>query len=173
VGRARDRSGLRPACLLGATGPVAGVGLHMAHLWVRVGDPMAWVKAQEGWWSSDAWIPFIAERIRATDTLGWWGYLQEAPGRAIGTVVPLLVLLVLRRVWQISPAYAAFVVLTLVPALAIDTPSLGRVSAPLFPLFMGLAALLPRSHHAIWLVLFFGAGQLWAASVFFDWGLLY
>jgi hypothetical protein len=168
-----DRSGVRTACLLGAMGPVVGLGLHMAHLWVRVGDPMAWVTAQAGWWSSDSWLPFIAERVKAIDMHGWFGYLERSPGRALGTFVPLLVLIVLGRVWKISPAYAAFMVLTLVPAIAIDTPSVGRVSAPLFPLFIGLAAQLPRSHHAIWLVLFFGAGQLWAASVFFDWGLLY
>jgi hypothetical protein len=169
----RDRPGPRAALVVGAMGPIVGIGLHMVHLWMRVGDPLAWVKAQAGWWSSDSWMPFVVERIRAVDTLGWWGYLQESPGRAIGTFVPLLVLIVLRRVWQISPAYTAFVVLTLAPAIAIDTPSLGRVSAPLFPVFIGLAALLPASRHAIWLVLVFGAGQLWAASVFFDWGHLF
>jgi hypothetical protein len=62
---------------------------------------------------------------------------------------------------------------TLVPAIAIDTPSMGRMAAPLFPLFIALAAVLPARKDVWVLAAGFGFGQLWAAGIFFGWGMLY
>jgi hypothetical protein len=159
--------------VLASAGPAAGLALHMAFLYRQFGDPFAWVKAQAGWWHSDSAFPFFVERVRDIEGYGFGEYVRRYPGRAIGTLVPVLALAVLWRVWKISPAYALLIVVTLVPAVGIDTPSIGRLAAPLFPLFIGLAALLPRSRHAIWLVMLFGAGQLWASSVFFGWDAFY
>ncbi len=163
----------RLATAFAALGPAVGLGVHMAFLWWRFGDPLVWVKGQAGWWHSDSLFPFVAERIKDIDQYGLGEYLTQFPGRAIGTMVPLFALAVIWRIWRISPAYALLVVVTLVPAIGIDTPSIGRLSAPLFPLFIGLASMLPASRHAVWLVLLFGAAQLWAAALFFNWESLY
>jgi hypothetical protein len=159
--------------LLAAAGPAAGLGLHLLVLWWQVGDPFAWIKAQQGWWHSDSVMPFYAERVNWVRQAGFAGFFEALPGPAIGTFIPVFALVLLWPVWRLSPAYAALVLVTLAPAVAIDTPSIGRIAAPLFPLFMALAAILP-GRIDVWVVAaLFGFGQLWAACVFFEWGMLY
>jgi hypothetical protein len=159
--------------LAAAAGPVVGVGVHLLNLWWQVGDPFAWVKAQEGWWHSASSAPFYAERVAHVRDLGFGGYFDTRPGHALGTFVPMLAAVLLWRMWRLSPAYAALIVVTLVPAVAIDTPSMGRLVAPLFPLFIALAAVLPDRKDAWALAAVFFAAQLWAAFIFFEWGMLY
>lgn len=155
--------------LLAALGPLLGLGIHLAHLSSAVGDPFAWVKAQQGWQHTDQALLFVMERWEGLSREGVWGYLQSQPGRFAGTVVPLMALALLWRTWRLSPAYAAFVVVTLAPALVVATPSIGRIGAPLFPLFIALASVLP-SRLVGWLVLgAFGGLQLWGAWLFFSW----
>ena len=158
---------------LAACGPVAGLGIHLLVLWWQVGDPFAWIKAQQGWWHSSASVPFYVERIHQVRGLGFGGYFDAMPGPAIGTFIPIFAAVLLWRVWRLSPAYAAFVVVTLLPAIAIDTPSMGRMAAPLFPLFIALAAILPDRKDVWVLGGIFGIGQLWAAAIFYEWGMLY
>jgi hypothetical protein len=167
------RAPIRVPLLVAASGPVVGLALHMAYLWSTFGDPWAWVNAQKGWWHSDSMFPFVAERILAVDRYGWFGYFEKTPGPALGTLIPIFAAALLWRAWRLSPAYAALIVVTLVPAIAIDTPSMGRLAAPLFPLFIALGSMLPASRHNWIVTLVFGAGQLWAASVFFHWRHLY
>lgn len=159
--------------LAASLGPVVGLSLHLAYLWVQFGDPFLWVKAQDGWYQSTSAFPFVMERLSALQRYGLVDYFRQSPGPVVGTFVPYLALALLWRTWIISPAYAAFVVVTLVPAVGIDTPSIGRMGAPLFPLFIAMAALLPNRWTAWGLAAAFGAAQLWAASVFFSWGRLY
>ena len=72
--------------LLAALGPLLGLGVHMAHLWSSVGDPFAWVKAQQGWQHTDQALLFVTERWEGLSRDGAWGYLQSQPGRLVGTV---------------------------------------------------------------------------------------
>ena len=153
--------------LVASLGPVLGLALHMTYLWITFGDPWAWVEAQKGWWHSESHFPFFAERLRLIGYYGWSWYFEHHPGAALGTAIPIFAVAVLWRAWQLSPAYAALIVVMLAPAIGIDTPSIGRIAAPLFPLFIALASLLPSNRHNWILVLLFGAGQLWAASLFF------
>ena len=159
--------------MLAATGPGAGFGVHLGVLWWQVGDPFAWVKAQEGWWHSASSAPFYVERVAHVRSLGFGGYFDMMPGHALGTFLPFFAAALLWRTWRLAPAYAALVVLTLVPAVAIDTPSMGRMVAPLFPLFIALAAVLP-TRKDVWIVGgVFGLAQLWAARIFYEWGMMY
>jgi hypothetical protein len=158
---------------LAAAGPAAGLGVHLLVLWWQVGDPFAWVKAQQGWWHSPSSAPFYFERIYQVRGMGFGGYFDALPGPAIGTFIPIFATVLLWRMWRLSPAYAALVVVTLLPAIAIDTPSIGRIASPLFPLFIALAAILPDRKDVWFLAGVFGLGQLWAASIFFEWGMLY
>jgi hypothetical protein len=167
------RPPLKGSLLVAASGPAVGLALHMVYLWSAFGDPWAWMHAQKGWWHSASMFPFVAERIRAIGQYGWLGYFDATPGAALGTLIPICALALLSRAWRLSPAYAVLVVVTLVPAIAIDTPSIGRLAAPLFPLFIALAAILPMSRHNWIVTLVFGASQLWAASAFFQWRHLY
>jgi hypothetical protein len=50
---------------------------------------------------------------------------------------------------------------------------MGRMVAPLFPLFIALAAVLP-TRKDVWIVGgVFGLAQLWAARIFYEWGMMY
>jgi hypothetical protein len=159
--------------LLAASGPVLGLAIHMTFLGVMFGDPWAWVEAQKGWRHSESSFPFIDERIRMIRIDGLRSYFDDHPGAALGTLIPVFAIGMLYRAWQLSPAYAALIVLTLAPAIAIDTPSVGRIAAPLFPLFIALASLLPGSRHNWIFVLLLAMGQLWSASAFFKGEYLY
>ncbi len=46
--------------------------------------------------------------------------------------------------------------------------SLGRYSAPLFPIFLWLGAVVPAAHRPYWIAVF-GGGQALMAVLFFTW----
>ena len=77
---------------------------------------------------------------------------------------------VLRR---LGLAYAAFVLVNLVPPLlAGGVLSMGRLTSTLFPVFLALAAILPRRAVPP-LITAFALGQGLAAALFFTWRPLY
>ena len=77
---------------------------------------------------------------------------------------------VLRR---LGLAYAAFVLVNLAPPLlAGGLLSMGRLSSTLFPVFLALAAMLPR-RAVTPLITAWGLGQGLVAALFFTWRPLY
>jgi hypothetical protein len=176
--RGEVRPGARPSppvrnAALVAIGPALGLAVHLGWLWHLFGDPLVFVKVQAGWRSSTESLPFVFERLRGLSAVGLARYVHDLPGYTLGTFVPLLALALLWRTWRLGPAYAALVLVTFGPAVLVDTPSIGRIGSTMFPMFMALAAVLPNRRTAWTVAVLFGLGQLWAATVFFRWGMLY
>ena len=66
-------------------------------------------------------------------------------------------------------AYAVFVLMAILPPLiSMGTVSLGRYTAPLFPIFLWLGSSVPERRRPYWLAAF-GAGQALVAVLFYTW----
>ena len=85
----------------------------------------------------------------------------------------LATIFALAAVWptarRFSPAYAAFILVTMLPPLSTGgLMSAGRFSSVLFPAFLWLAAVIPIRHRAGW-VAAFAAFQAFNAALFYTW----
>jgi Gpi18-like mannosyltransferase len=159
---------LLPRTLLGIALAPAGLLLFMLHLWQQVGDPLAFVHAQQIVWHREPVFPL---------TTLWRGlhYVlhpslsnsAETYGRTLlhAAIVwgSLLCMLVSLRRWR--PAFGLYAALLFVQVLAVPWPgatimhSLGRSIMVCFPLYLSLArwGRYPAVHHAIvllWLPLY-------------------
>ena len=151
--------------------PIAGMLIYSANVYSMTGDPFAWVKAQQGWGRSTAGILKVIEARRAliaADGLG--GYAIQYPTEILEFGAALFALV---AIWPITrrfgAAYGLFVALSVVPPLiTMGSLSLGRFTAPLFPLFLWLGAAVPEQHRPYWLAAF-GMGQGLVAVLFFTW----
>ena len=116
----------------------------------------------------DPWA-FLTRRWAAIDELGLGGYLASQPADALTFVVIVIALAaaavaVRRREWL----YATLIAGYLAPALVIDLPATGRLSAVLFPTFLWLArSTRPGPRTALAGV--FAATQTYLAVQFFLW----
>jgi hypothetical protein len=79
-------------------------------------------------------------------------------------MVAASIVLIVRRRWL----YGMIILAYLAPAIAIDLPATGRLTAVLFPAFVLAASRLQRRWFAMLTVLF-AAGQIWFACRFFLW----
>ena len=154
-----------------ASFPVLGMLAYALYVRALVGDPFAWVKAQQAWGRRPNEILNIIharrELIASTDVMT---YVKSFPAEVVEGVAALLVL---AMVWPILKrfglAYAVFVASAILPPLISMGPvSLGRYSAPLFPIFLLLGAVVPAAHRPYWAAVF-AAGQAMMAALFFTW----
>ncbi len=149
--------------------PIAALGMFSWYLWTISGNAHAWADAQRGWGRQMNPFGFVQHRIDAIRDLGLGEYLRRDPTDPF-TILSALFALAL--VWPVAHrlgfAYAAFVVAYLVPAIYIDTPSIGRMTSVLFPVFLALASLLNPARTVLVAGCFF-ALQLWMAARFFTW----
>jgi mannosyltransferase PIG-V len=152
-----------------ASFPVLGMLAYALYVKSLVGDPFAWVKAQQAWGRRPNEILNIIharrELIASTDVMT---YVKSFPAEVVEGVAALLVL---AMVWPILKrfglAYAVFVASAILPPLISMGPvSLGRYSAPLFPIFLWLGAVVPPAHRPYWVAVF-AAGQALMAALFF------
>ena len=152
-----------------ASFPVVGMLAYALYVKSLVGDPFAWVKAQQAWGRQPGEILNVIharrELIASTDVMT---YVRSFPAEVIeGTAA----LLVLATVWPIlkrfGVAYATFVVSAILPSLiSMGSVSLGRYSAPLFPVFVWMGAAVPAAQRPYWIAVF-AAGQALMAALFF------
>jgi hypothetical protein len=164
----RPFSARSPARWLAALSPALGTAAFSVYIGWLTGDPFAWARAQQGWGREPNLLGFIrtrADRLGA----GLIAYVRSDPVDLVSVVAALgfIILagvLVRRRDW----IGAAFVAVYLLPALAIDLPAIGRMTAVLFPAFIALASILTRRQAHIVAGLF-GIGQVWLAARFFTW----
>jgi hypothetical protein len=135
------------------------------------GDPFAWAKAQQAWGRQAGLIvDVVSQRSDLIATQGISAYPGQYPIEMIemGAVV-----FALAGVWPILKrfglAYAVFVVMTIVPPLfTMGSISLGRYTAPLFPLFLWLGAAVPERRRPYWIAIF-ASGQALVAALFYTW----
>ena len=151
--------------------PVVGVVAYSAYIYSMTGDPFAWAKAQQAWGRESGLIVEIFRQRRdliATSGLGAY------PGRQPNELLEMpAVLFALVGFWPVVKrfglAYGVFVLLAVLPPfITMGAVSLGRYTAPLFPLFLWLGAAVPERRRPYWLAVF-GAGQALVAVLFYTW----
>lgn len=152
-----------------ASVPVVGMAVYSLYVNSLVGDPFAWVAAQQAWGRRPAELfNIIAARRQLIAASDLATYIGSFPVEVIeGTAA----LLALAAVWPIARrfglAYGVFVASAILPPLISMGPvSLGRYSAPLFPIFLWLGAVVPAAHRQYWVAVF-AAGQALMAALFF------
>ena len=161
----------RPAAvrLLVAAMPGFAMLGFTAYLRYEIGVWFAWARMQEAWGRSLTTRP-IAQGWEWLTTEGLIAVTRGVPFDTLNTLAVLFVLAmfwsVLRRV---GLAYAMFVALNLFPPVFTGGAlSMGRISSTLFPVFIALAARLPRQAVPVWVV-GFAVLQGLVATLFFTW----
>lgn len=151
--------------------PVGGMLLYAAHVHSLVGDPFAWMKAQEAWGrGSTEGFNVAAARWALIDTQGLSAYVRAYPIEIFEAAAALFAL---GAVWPITRrfglAYGVFVAMAILPPLVtMGSVSLGRYAAPLFPIFLWLGAAVPERRLPYWVAVF-AAGQALVAVLFYTW----
>jgi uncharacterized membrane protein YhaH (DUF805 family) len=153
-----------------ALGPAAGAAvfsLYMAH---TTGNPLTWVHAQSAWLSG-ALHPtdFATRRAELLFLYGFTGYIAHDPADALA-VACVVVAVVVACLCLLAGDIAGgvFIWTYLSPALALDLPAIGRMTAVLFPVFVELPERLPRPLLVI-TALLSAAAQCFLAIRFFLW----
>jgi len=161
----------QPAAVRLFVAAMPGVGMLMftTYLYWLTGVWFAWVRIQGAWGRTWGTRP-LAQGWEWLTTEGLMTVSRGVPFDTLNTLAVLFVLLmfwsVLRR---LGLAYAAFVALNLVPPIfAGGALSMGRMTATLFPVFIALAAALPRQAVPGWAAAF-GVLQGLVAALFFTW----
>jgi hypothetical protein len=157
--------------LLAASAPVAGMLLFSVYVWTLTGDPFTWTKLQQAWGRSVGYLgPLIGDRVAHYANVGLLAYIEENPSEILNGAAALVgIFAVGPIVRRIGLEYGVFVALCILPPfISAGTISLGRYTAPLFPIFLWLAAAIPAQRRLYW-VAAFAAGQALVAALFFSW----
>lgn len=156
--------------LAAAAAPGVGMLIYSAYVRHLTGAWFGWARVHEAWGRS---YSGLAPVERAYGWITDEGLLRVVQGVPYDTLNSLGLIFALVMLWpvfrRLGPAYVAFVLVNLVPPmLAGGVLSMGRLTATLFPVFLGLAASVsPRTVPP--LVTAFAIGQGLAAALFFTW----
>ena len=166
----QQRRGLRAAPYIAAAMPGIGMLIFTLYLYRLTGVWFAWARSHEAWGRTFHGLdPFVT-------AFGWlWNepFLQvvgNIPFNVLNTVGLVFALALTYPVFKrLGLAWGLFVLVNVVPPLfAGGVLSMGRLSATLFPLFLALAAIVPRRNVPAW-VAAFAVGQGLCAALFFTW----
>lgn len=170
-----EHTGIRWPSLLAhlatASVPVLGMLLFAVHIHSLTGDGFAWMKAQQAWGrGATVGFDFAAARWAMVQTQGLSAYIRHYPIEIFEAVAAFFAL---AAVWPITRrfglAYGAFVAMAVLPPLiTMGSISLGRYTAPLFPIFLWLGAAVPPERRPYWLAAF-ATGQALVAVLFYTW----
>ena len=159
----------KPGAWVAVLAPIAAVGIFSWYLWMLWGNAHAWADAQRGWGREMNPFGFVQHRAAAIRDLGLAEYLRRDPTDPFTILAALFSLaLVWPAFTRLGLGYAAFSVVYLVPAIFIDTPSVGRMTSVLFPSFLTLASALSPGR-TVGVACVFLSLQLWMAGRFFTW----
>ena len=151
--------------------PLAGVAAYSAYIFSLYGDPFAWAKAQQAWGRGTAEIVELVEaRWDMIQSQGLAAYMQSYVVEVFEAAAALFALAL---VWPVTRrfgvAYGVFVAMSVLPPLITMGPtSLGRYTAPLFPIFLWLGGRVRPAHRVYWIA-GFAAGQAMVAALFYTW----
>jgi hypothetical protein len=171
----KRREVARPLAAVGAAlAPLAGTILFSIYVYRLSGNPLTWMLGHGAWGrgtrevGAALWAHF---RLVAS---GVDGYVLAAPLSVMNAAAVILALAsVIPLIRRGRASYAAFVVLALVPPLAMDgLMSTGRFTSVLFPVFVWIASVTTGPSRAAWMVSF-GLGQGLAAVLFYTWRPMY
>ena len=161
----------RPAAvrLLVAAMPGFAMLGFTAYLRQETGVWFAWARMQEAWGRTLGTRPMA----QGWEWLTTEGLMPVTRGVPFDTLNTLAVLFVLALSWsvlrRVGFAYLMFVALNLLPPVFTGGAlSMGRITSTLFPVFIALAARLPRQAVPLW-VTGFAVVQGLVATLFFTW----
>jgi hypothetical protein len=153
------------------TTPVLGMLAYATYLHSFVGEPFAFVQAQQAWGrKAFEGLAVIEARSALIETQGVSVYFRNYIVEIVEAVAAFFAL---AAVWPITRrlglAYGLFVASAVLPPLiSMGSISLGRYTAPLFPIFLWLAMAVPAERRPYWIAAF-AAGQALIATLFFTW----
>ena len=155
-----------------AVAAMPGIGMLIYSAYVRsiTGSWFGWARLHETWGRSFEGLAPVGRALTRLGETGVMGAIEAAPYDMLNLAGLIFALAMLWPVWRrLGPAHAAFVLVNVVPPLlAGGVLSMGRITAPLFPLFFALAAVVPpRAVPAF--VTVFAVGQGIVAALFFTW----
>lgn len=157
---------VRPVAAIVA--PIVGLMIHMGFLWWTIDAPLAWSDAQSEWGRSLGVTTLVETRWRHLLETGGVGYLRAYPAEALNTSMLVGALALGWKARRLAWSYAVLVVALLLPAMAVDLPSLGRMTTALFPLPLVMAMAVPaRARLPVASCLF--VVQLVVAALFYAW----
>ncbi len=171
--RARPETSWTPVLtkLAVAALPVVGMLAYTAYVYSLTGDPFAWVKAQQAWGRRTGEVlNLISERSGMVAASGWSAYARSYPIEILEGAAAIFALSV---VWPITRRfglpYGLFVAMSVLPPfISMGPVSLGRYTAPLFPIFLWLGSAVPPERRPYWIAVF-ASGQALVATLFFTW----
>ena len=148
--------------------PAIGMLLFTAYLYQVTGVWFAWSKTHAAWGRVIGNVsPFSS--VSALGGGGLFGVAVNRPYDVLNGLALIFTLTLLPRVWRSSPAWAVFVLVSvLVPLSAGGLLSMGRLTSTLFPLFLALAIALPAGLAGA-LTTGFAIGQGLLAALFYTW----
>ena len=169
AGRSRGSKRRRAAMWMAIAAAPLGAVLYSVYIYHLTGHPLAWAAAQHAWGGRLQPLNFVTRRWDAVQLRGLRGYYHHDPVDAWSFVAAAVmttaaVVLLVRRQWL----YGVLVVAYLAPAIAIDLPATGRMTALLFPAFILLGKRF-RGAAFVALAAVFTVGQIWFAWRFFLW----
>jgi hypothetical protein len=162
---------VRPATVRLVVAGMSGFAMlaFTAYLRSVTGVWFAWARMQEAWGRTVGTGP-MAQGWEWLTTEGLMAVTRGVPFDTLNTLAILFVVVmfwsVLRRV---GLAYATFIALNVIPPVfSGGALSMGRISSTLFPVFIALAASLPRQAVPVW-VGAFAVMQGLVTALFFTW----
>ncbi|MBA3639395.1 MAG: hypothetical protein H0W53_08935 [Acidobacteria bacterium] len=159
-----------PLAAMAAAAPGIGMLAFAAYVRSLTGDWLGWIRVQQAWGRDSSAAPSIPTFINWLNEGVLLNVISRRPDDSLNAVGLIFVVLMLWPVFRhVGFAAAMFVVVNIGPAvLSGGVLSIGRLSATMFPVFIALAALLPR----LWLVplvIAWALGQGLVAALFFTW----
>ena len=171
LGRRRTQSAGLAKALAAAAMSGVGMLLYVAFVWRMTGHPLAWAEGHLAWGRTHQGIwALVAHQYTFIANAGLSGYMATPGYDVLNTLGALFAI---ATVWPVARrfgiAYAAFILINLMPALAEGgLLSAGRFSSVLFPAFIWLAGAIPGRHRTAWVVTF-AAIQAFNAALFYTW----
>jgi len=167
----RSTVGRTGRAIVAAAMPGAGLLIFAIFVWRLTGDPLAWARGQAAWGRTYEPITHVVGRQYSFITHG--GLNAYMAVGAYDVLNMLAAVFALAAVWPVArrlgAAYAVLILVVMVPPIATGGwLSVGRFSSVLFPVFVWLAASIPESQRAVWIV-GFTALQALNAALFFTW----
>ncbi|MBA3640843.1 MAG: hypothetical protein M3541_05320 [Acidobacteriota bacterium] len=156
-----------------AAAPVAGAAIYSAYVHRLTGNALEWALAQRAWGGVFRPWWFVVRRWERVQEDGLAAYLAQDPLDWLTLVAVIFMIAI--ATWMAArrqPLYAVLMVAYITPALVIDLPATGRMTALLFPAFLALGSWL-RGGPFVALVALFALGQAWFAWRFFVWSTPY
>jgi hypothetical protein len=161
---------VQPAFWLALVAPAAGLclyGLFVQHL---TGRFFAWSDVQVAWGRTYQLTTWVGLELTRMTEHGVIEYPENAPVTVLNGLAAVMALMLLWRIGRAAGiSYVVFVLVNLLPAIVSGgLMSVGRFTSTLFPLFFGLALVLPARQLTGWVVAFSILQGLFAV-LFFTW----